>query len=96
MDFQHKKVKYIKKSKNAYKVLPKILIGKYDGIEVDQVIDILEVDASDRKKDALTMELESFIRAVEADLNPVVDGIAGTRALKVALEIVEKINQDKR
>jgi hypothetical protein len=57
------------------------------------VVDIVEVDASDRKKDALTIELESFIHAVEADLNPVVDGIAGTRALKVALEIVEKINK---
>jgi len=93
MDFQHKKVKYIKKSKNAYKVLPQILMGKYEGIDVEKVVDIVEVDASDRKKDALTQELESFIHAVEADLNPVVDGIAGARALKVALEIVEKINK---
>jgi predicted dehydrogenase len=93
MDFQHKKVKYIKKSKNAYKVLPQIMMGKYEGIDVEKVVDIVEVDASDRKKDALTIELESFIHAVEADLNPVVDGIAGTRALKVALEIVEKINK---
>jgi predicted dehydrogenase len=93
MDFQDKKVKYIKKSKNAYKVLPQIMMGKYEGIDIEKVIDVVEVDASNRKKDALTMELESFIYAIEADINPVVDGIAGARALKVALEIVEKINK---
>jgi predicted dehydrogenase len=53
----------------------------------------VEVNASDRGKDALTIELESFIHAVEADINPVVDGRAGTRALEVALEIVNKINK---
>lgn len=93
MDFQTKKVTHIKKSKQLYKVLPKIMMGDYEGIDVDKVVDITEVDASDRKKDALTTELESFIHAVEADLNPIVDGAAGTRALKVALEIVEKINK---
>ncbi len=93
MDFQAKKVTHIKKSKQLYKVLPQIMLGNYEGIDVDKVVDIVEVDASDRKKDALTSELESFIRAIEADLNPVVDGAAGTRALKVALEIVKKINK---
>ena len=93
MDFQAKKVTHIKKSKNLYKVLPKIMLGKYDGIDTKDVVDVVEVDASNRKKDALTHELESFIRAVEADINPIVDGLAGTRALKVALEIVNKINQ---
>ncbi|HPR17343.1 MAG TPA: Gfo/Idh/MocA family oxidoreductase [Candidatus Cloacimonadota bacterium] len=93
MDFQTKKVTHIKKSKNLYKVLPQIVMGKYDGIDASQVVDIVEVDASDRKKDALTIELESFIQAVEADLNPIVDGQAGARALKIALEIVNKINK---
>ena len=93
MDFQAKKVKYIRKSKNLYKVMPKIMLGKYDGIDLEQVVDITEVDASDRQKDALTSELESFIQSVEADSNPVVDGRAGARALKVALEIVEKIKR---
>ncbi len=69
------------------------MMGNYEGIDVNKVVDIVEVDASDRQKDALTIELESFFTAVEADLNPVVDGRAGTRALKVALEIVEKINK---
>lgn len=93
MDFQAKKVTHIKKSKNLYKVLPQIMLGKYDGIDTKDVVDIMEVDASNRKKDALTHELESFIHAVEADINPIVDGAAGTRALKVALEIVKKIDR---
>lgn len=92
-DFQHKKVTHIKKSKNLYKVLPKLMLGKYDGIDTKDVVDIVEVDASDREKDALSHELESFIHAVEADINPVVDGKAGARALKVALEIVKKIEK---
>ncbi len=93
MDFQNKKVTFIKKSKNLYKILPKIMMGKYEGIDTKDVVDIMEVDASNRKKDALTYELESFVHAVEADINPIVDGKAGTRALKVALEIVKKINK---
>ncbi|MCK4653100.1 MAG: Gfo/Idh/MocA family oxidoreductase, partial [Candidatus Cloacimonetes bacterium] len=49
MDFQAKKVTYIKKSKNLYKVLPKIMMGKYEGIDTKDVVDILEVDASKRE-----------------------------------------------
>ncbi len=93
MDFQAKKVTHVKKSKHLYKVMPKILSGNYKGIETEDVVDITEVDASDRKKDALTMELESFVNAIEAGINPVVDGYAGTRALEVALEIVNKIKK---
>lgn len=93
IDFQDKKVKHIKKSKNLYKVLPKLMMGKFENIDTKDVVDIVEVNASDRKKDALTTEIESFINAVEADINPVVDGRAGTRALEVALEIVNKINK---
>ena len=93
IDFQDKKVKHIKKSKNLYKVLPKLMMGKFENIDTKDVVDIVEVTASDREKDALTTEIESFINAVEADINPVVDGRAGTRALEVALEIVNKINK---
>ncbi len=92
-DFQHKKVTHIKKSAKLFKVLPKLMMGKYEGIDTKDVVDIVEVDASDRKKDALTQELESFIHAIEADINPTVDGVAGARALKVALEIVDKIEK---
>lgn len=72
--------------------MPKILLGNYDNIKTEDVVDILEVNASNHTKDALTMELESFVNVVEADLNPIVDGVAGTRALKIALQIVKKIN----
>jgi len=95
IDFQDKKVKHIKKSKNLYKVLPKLLMGKYENIDTEDVVDIVEVTASDHGKDALTIELESFIHAIEAGLNPIVDGRAGTRALEVALEIVNKIEKKK-
>ena len=94
IDFQDKSVKHIKKSKNLYKVLPKLMMGKFENIDTKDVVDIVEVVASDREKDALTIEIESFIHAVEADINPVVDGRAGTRALEVALEIVNKINKN--
>ena len=93
IDFQDKKVKHIKKSKNLYKVLPKLMMGKFENIDTKDVVDIVEVNASDREKDALTTEIESFIHAVETNINPVVDGRAGTRALEVALEIVNKINK---
>ncbi|MFO7896650.1 MAG: Gfo/Idh/MocA family oxidoreductase [Candidatus Cloacimonadales bacterium] len=95
MDFQNNRAVYIKKSPNYLKVLPKILKGDYSGIEEKDVVDITEVDASNRQKDALTTELESFVKAVEAGSNPIVDGVAGARALKVALQIVEKIEKKK-
>lgn len=93
MDFQAKKVKHLKKSKTLYKVMPKILTGNYEGIDTKDVVDINEVDASDRQKDALTTELESFVHAIETDTDPIVDGYAGTRALQVALEIVDRIRK---
>jgi hypothetical protein len=37
--------------------------------------------AADNPKDALTMELESWIQAIIEDRQPVVDGSAGTKAL---------------
>ncbi|MBN1326653.1 MAG: Gfo/Idh/MocA family oxidoreductase [Candidatus Cloacimonetes bacterium] len=93
LDFQAKRVKYIKKSPNISKVLPKLLKGKYDEISQEDVVDILDLDVSESAKDALTLELESFIRSIETDSKPVVDGYAGIRALKVALAIVEKIRK---
>ncbi len=91
IDFMDKKVKLVTKSKTLYKVLPKIMMGKYDNIKQEDVVNITEVNASNHEKDALTRELESFVHVVEADINPIVDGEAGTRALKIALKIVEKI-----
>jgi predicted dehydrogenase len=95
IDFQNKTATHISKSKQLYKVMPKILMGKYDDIDPAQVVDTREVNASHRTKDALTTELESFVHAVEAGHNPVVDGRAGARALKIALEIVKEIEKNK-
>ncbi len=94
MDFQDKKVQIVSKSKQLYKVLPKVMAGLTSFEESkEKLVDIVEVDASNRSKDALTAELESFVNAVEAGINPVVDGQAGTRALKVALEILDKMKK---
>jgi len=92
LDFQEKSVKIVTKSKKLYKVYPKILAGKFDNINQEDVVDIREVKASSDGKDALTMELEAFFQAIEAGSNPLVDGIAGYNALEVAQKIVEKIN----
>ncbi len=94
IDFNEKKVKIIKKSKKLYKILPKIMFKQttFDESKKD-LVDITEIDASNQEKDALTLELESFVNSIENNTQPIVDGIAGLRALKVALEIVEKIQK---
>jgi len=45
-----------------------------------------------RKKDALKVELNSFIDCVRNNKRPVVSGIEGRQALSVALDILDKIN----
>ncbi len=90
IDFQLKKVNIIKKAEGLEKILPDILEGKKD-FSPDEVIDWKEVNANDITKDALTMELESFVEAISLGKKPVVDGEAGTRALKVATAIMDKI-----
>lgn len=49
-----------------------------------------------KKEEPLKKELQSFIECVETGKRPVVSGIEGRRALKVALEIVSKISSSKR
>ncbi len=93
VDFQSQKVKSVSKSKQIYKVLPKIMMGNYEGIKTEDVVDITKIDASDQKKDALTTELEAFLFAIEKDQQPIVDGKAGLRALEVAFKIMKKIKQ---
>ena len=46
------------------------------------------------KTDALKMELENFIKSVKGEERPIVDGIAGRNALKIAIEIQNKILED--
>lgn len=90
MDFKDKKVSVLRKSANIAAILPKLLMGSKD-VNPTDLVDITEVDASNHVKDALTMELESFLHAIEAGRNPVVDGEAGLRALQVAFRIMEQI-----
>jgi predicted dehydrogenase len=93
IDFQNMRVKYLKKSAKIYKVLPKILAGKYEGIDAKDVVDTTIIDASNQPKDALTVELEAFINSIKTGKNPVVDGQAGARALEIALKIVNVIKE---
>jgi predicted dehydrogenase len=93
IDFQNMNVKYQKKSAKIYKVLPKILAGNYEGIDPNDVVDTVEIDASNPEKDALTVELEAFINSAKTGQKPLVDGQAGARALKIALKIVNIIKE---
>ena len=95
MDFQEKSVKILRKSANIAKLLPKIMMGGISKVDPKEMVDIKEVDASTRQKDALTCELEAFVSAVAAGSNPVVDGRAGLRALRVAHQILDKIKPAK-
>jgi len=45
-----------------------------------------------RKKDALKVELKSFINSVKNNRKPLVSGIEGRQALRVALDILDKIH----
>jgi hypothetical protein len=84
----------MKKSAGIKDILPEILLGRTD-FKPEQLIDVKSIDASDSPKDALEMELESFVTCIESNRKPVVDGAAGTRALQVAMEIVRIINVNK-
>ena len=88
IDFQNKKVTILKKSAKLYDILPQIMAGKTDFIPEDMV-DIKEISAPSDGKDALTVQLESFVNAIITDTKPVVDGHDGLMALDVALKIME-------
>lgn len=90
MDFVAKQVRVMKKSANIMQFLPQLLMGSTD-IKPEQLVDIQAIDVSDSPKDALSMELESFIDCIVNDKKPIVDGVAGTRALDIALKIISQI-----
>ena len=46
------------------------------------------------KIDALKMELENFIKSIKGEEKPIVDGVSGRNALKIAIEIQNKILED--
>ena len=90
MDFQAKQVRIMKKSANIMQLLPQLMMGSTD-IKPEQLVDVESIDVSDNPKDALTMELESFVDCIVNDRKPIVDGAAGTRALDIALKIIAQI-----
>ncbi len=93
MDFKEKNVKILKKSPKLIKVLPKIMAGKTD-FNPEDLVDIRDIDSNDHPKDALTYELEAFVQAVTKNKTPIVDGKAGTRALRIAFEIMRRIKEN--
>ena len=40
------------------------------------------------------MELENFIKSIKGEEKPIVDGVSGRNALKIAIEIQNKILED--
>lgn len=90
LDFVGKKATVMKRAKDALKYLPQI-IAKDSSLKAEQLVDIQKLDLSDESKDALNLELESFVDAIINDKKPVVDGEAGTRALEIAFEILKII-----
>ncbi|HOC95564.1 MAG TPA: Gfo/Idh/MocA family oxidoreductase [Candidatus Cloacimonadota bacterium] len=90
LDFSAKHVTVVKKSADIMRYLPQILMGNAD-IKAENLVDVQNIDLTDFPKDALTLELESFAAAVIDNTPPLVDGEAGLRALKVALDIMQRI-----
>jgi len=90
LDFQEKKVSVLKKAQNFKKILPKLLLGM-GSIKPEDLVDMKEICIEDGEKDALTLELESFVDAILHNKRPKVDGEAGTRALRVAFSIMDKM-----
>lgn len=91
LDFETKEARLVKKSAKIMKYLPKIMMGATD-IDPEKLVDQQLFECTDGPKDALTLELESWVNAIITDTKPVVDGHAGTKALEVAIEIIRIIN----
>lgn len=91
LNFLTKQAKVIKRSPKAMLYLPQILEGKED-IDPLKLVSQKVYDASEDGKDALMMELQAWVKAIKEDTEPVVDGVAGTRALEVATEIIKIID----
>ena len=92
IDFQAKEAQLVKKSSDFMQKLPMILLNP-SNINITDLVDISKITA-DSSTDALTMELNSFIDSIIENKNPIVDGKAGARALKIANMIVEKIEKE--
>lgn len=90
LDFQEKKVSILKKAEDFKKILPSVLLG-IGSIKPEELVDMREISIEDGEKDALTLELESFVDAISQNKKPKVDGESGTRALRVAFSIMDKM-----
>lgn len=91
MDFQGQKVSVLRKADGLNEILPEILLGKTD-FSPEDLVKMKQFDCSKPDKDALTMELESFVDAINNRKHPIVSGEDGLRALEVAMMIMDKIN----
>ncbi|MDZ4181812.1 MAG: Gfo/Idh/MocA family oxidoreductase, partial [Candidatus Cloacimonadaceae bacterium] len=94
LDFQAKHVTIMKKSADIMKYLPQLLAGSTE-IKAEQLVDMQHYELTDTGKDALSMELESFVDCITNDRKPVVDGNDGMRALQIALQIMTSIQTNK-
>lgn len=95
IDFVAKQVTVMKKSPDILKYLPQLLSGN-GTVKPENIVDVEQHDLSQSPKDALSLELESFVDCILTDKKPVVDGIAGTRALKAALDIMARIKSQPK
>ncbi len=95
IDFVAKHVTVMKKSPDILKFLPQLLSGNGD-VKPEDIVNVEQHDLSAYPKDALSLELESFVDAILNDRKPVVDGIAGTRALQTALDIMARIKDQPK
>lgn len=91
LDFIGKVASVTRINPEMMKFIPLILQGKMD-IKPEQLVEIQRLDLSNSEQDALALELNSFIEAVLYNKKPIVDGQAGYRALKVAMQIMDCIN----
>ncbi len=91
VNFQDKEVIAIRKSKDLKKILPSILLGE-NTFNPEDLVEQDVITAEDILKDALTMELESFIEAIETNKTPICSGVDGLKALRIAQMIIDKIN----
>ncbi len=90
LDFQSKNVTVLKRGDQFEQLLPELLLGNIP-VETDKLVDLQKIDASNIKKDALTLELESFVESISKGRKPQVDGEAGTEALRIATIISDQI-----
>jgi predicted dehydrogenase len=95
MDFQSKQVTVMRKSANIMNILPQIMMGKTD-FKPEELVDAKHYDVSETPKDALSLELEAFVDCIHNDTKPMVDGVAGMRALQIALQIISLIQKQNK